>query len=201
MQDIRLQVTGLRSPLIGPVTYTLNCQPIAITGPSGAGKSLLLRMIADLDPNEGEVWLEGQRRADLPAPVWRRQVIYCAAETGWWHADVGAHFSPKTRAIVETATAAIALPPGILQAQVQRLSSGERQRLVLLRALAQEPKVLLLDEPTGALDHETTLQVEALLRERIAEGLGVILVTHEAKQVERLGAMHFRLQAGALKPA
>jgi ABC-type iron transport system FetAB ATPase subunit len=158
-------------------------------------------MIADLDPNEGNVWLDGQHRATIPAPLWRRQVIYCAAETGWWEPDVSTHFPPETRKKAEIAAASIALPPGILTAPVQRLSSGERQRLALLRALALQPKVLLLDEPTGALDHEATCLVEALLGERIAAGLAIILVTHEAAQVTRLGAVHMRLQAGKLTPA
>ncbi len=196
-----LKVSNLRSPLIGSFTFALHRQPLAITGPSGAGKSLLLRMIADLDPNEGDVWLDGQHRANVPAPLWRRQVIYCAAETGWWEPDVITHFPPATRAEAEIAAAAIALPADILTAPVQRLSSGERQRLALLRALALQPKVLLLDEPTGALDHETTHLVETLLSERIAAGLAIILVTHEAAQVTRLGAVHMRLQAGKLTPA
>jgi ABC-type iron transport system FetAB ATPase subunit len=179
----------------------LHHQSIAITGPSGAGKSLLLRMIADLDPNDGEIWLDGQNRASIPAPLWRRQVIYCAAETGWWEPDVITHFPPATRAETQSAANKIALPAGILAAPVQRLSSGERQRLALLRALALQPKVLLLDEPTGALDHETTRLVESLLREHIAAGLAIIIVTHEAAQVTRLGAVHMRLQAGQLTPA
>ncbi len=158
-------------------------------------------MIADLDPHEGDAWLDGQRQADIPAPEWRRQVIYCAAETGWWAGDVAAHFPPATRAEAAAEAASLSLPPDILNAPVQRLSSGERARVALLRALVRHPKLLLLDEPTGALDHDTTLRVEAVLRARMEAGLAILLVTHEPAQVERLGARHLRLHAGTLSAA
>jgi len=61
--------------------------------PSGAGKSLLLRAIADLDPNEGTVKLDGMLREAVPAPHWRSQVTYVAAEPGWWGDTVQEHFT------------------------------------------------------------------------------------------------------------
>src|SRR3954451_6859003 len=62
---------------------------IALQGSSGVGKSLLLRAIADLDPNDGVVKLDGMPREAMPAPLWRKQVTYVAAEPGWW-AEYGA---------------------------------------------------------------------------------------------------------------
>ncbi|MBO0710445.1 MAG: ATP-binding cassette domain-containing protein, partial [Acetobacteraceae bacterium] len=76
----RLRLAGLRSHLAGP--FDLAVQPgecVAITGPSGSGKSLFLRMIADLDPNDGEAWLDGRARGSFAAPAWRRRVLYSAA--------------------------------------------------------------------------------------------------------------------------
>ena len=61
-------------------------------GPSGAGKTLLLRAIADLDPNQGLVSLEGRDRSTIPGPEWRRLVGYVPAEPGWWAETVGEHF-------------------------------------------------------------------------------------------------------------
>src|ERR1700755_683667 len=80
-----LVVKELRSQLAGPFRLELAAGACAaITGPSGSGKSLFLRMIADLDPNEGEVWLNGRARASIPSPEWRKQRTYVAAESGWW---------------------------------------------------------------------------------------------------------------------
>jgi ABC-type lipoprotein export system ATPase subunit len=79
-----LLVKQLRSEFAGPFELDLSGGTCAaITGPSGSGKSLFLRMIADLDPNEGEVWLNGRERASMPAPEWRKQTSYVSAESGW----------------------------------------------------------------------------------------------------------------------
>ncbi len=68
-----LDVRGLRRPGLGPVDLTLAAgECVALSGPSGAGKSLLLRAIADLDPSDGEVSLDGTAREAIPAPAWRR---------------------------------------------------------------------------------------------------------------------------------
>ena len=63
-----------------------------VTGPSGAGKTVFLRMIADLDPNEGKVWLASEEREGMPATRWRRLVTYVPAESGWWADTVQEHF-------------------------------------------------------------------------------------------------------------
>jgi putative ABC transport system ATP-binding protein len=170
---------------------------LAIMGPSGAGKSLLLRMIADLDPSEGIVSIAGQRREVLTAWTWRRRVVYCPAESGWWEEPVGAHFPTYPEALA----ARLGLPSGFAARAVARCSTGERQRLALLRALVLDPNVLLLDEPTAALDQATTLQVEELLRERLALGMTLVLVTHDEEQARRLANQRGYLNAGMLSLA
>src|SRR5271154_6217769 len=88
-----LVVRKLRSELAGPFELTLAAgECIAITGPSGSGKSLFLRMIADLDPNEGDVFLDGRERRSFSPPAWRLHVVYNAAEPGWWSESVADHF-------------------------------------------------------------------------------------------------------------
>ena len=85
-------VRNLSRPGLEPLSFELaagGC--LGISGPSGAGKSLLLRALADLDASEGEVGLDGTRREDLPAPLWRRRVCFLPAESGWWADRVGAH--------------------------------------------------------------------------------------------------------------
>jgi ABC-type lipoprotein export system ATPase subunit len=198
----RLTLRDLQSPLAGPFTLALprgGCA--AISGPSGSGKSLFLRMIADLDPNTGEVRLDGAPRAGLAAPAWRRRVPYVAAESGWWRDGVAEHFDPAQLASARMLAARLALAPGLIAGPVQRLSTGERQRFAIIRALVLNSPVLLLDEPTGPLDPESTAKVEAVLKERLQAGTTIILVTHDAAQGERLGARRFVMRDRRLEPA
>src|SRR5207237_896117 len=88
-----LQVRDLRTSILKRVSFTLSAaECIAVKGPSGAGKTLLLRAIADLDPNQGVVTLDGRDRSTIAAPEWRRLVGYVPAEPGWWAETVGEHF-------------------------------------------------------------------------------------------------------------
>src|ERR1700694_4750742 len=170
----------------------------AITGPSGSGKSLFLRMIADLDPNEGTVWLNGRERASIPAPEWRKQATYASAESGWWADMVIEHYAVNRRSEVAALAARLGLRADVLDAPVAQLSTGEKQRLSLVRALLPSPPVLLLDEPTGPLDEQSVVRVEALLRERMATGTSIVLVTHDPNQAGRLGSQRYRMVAGHL---
>ncbi|MEO1190809.1 MAG: ATP-binding cassette domain-containing protein [Pseudomonadota bacterium] len=193
-----LEARGLSRPGLLQVAH-LSLQAgelLAISGPSGAGKSLLLRALVDLDPAEGEVFLSSLARSAQAAPAWRRQVAYVPAESGWWESDVGSHFSdPKAAAAW---LPRLHLSEGAMDWSLQRLSTGERQRLALLRALLAKPKVLLLDEPTSALDDAAEAAVETLLSEFISAGGGIILVTHDTSQAARLATRSRRLEAGRL---
>lgn len=194
-----LDIEALSNDIVKPVSLKLaegTCA--AISGPSGSGKSLLLRMIADLDPHDGAVSLNGMARAAMTGPAWRRLAVYAAAESGWWADHVADHF-PRLDA-AKMLAARLALDPAIFGRAVAGLSTGERQRLGLVRALAANPKVLLLDEPTSALDPETTGLAESLIREQCTGGVIVILVTHDAAQAERLGTMRLTMQQGNLVP-
>jgi len=194
----RLELRGLRTALAGP--YSLALRPgasLAVTGPSGAGKSVLLRMIADLDPSEGDVLLDGRSRAAFAGPDWRRSVVYVAAEPGWWHEQVGDHFQDRPLALA----ARLGLRALTFDQPVRLCSTGERQRLALLRALSLDPPVLLLDEPTASLDADNVARVEAVLRERMDQGMTLLVVTHDPAQAARLGSLHLRLAEGSLQPA
>jgi ABC-type iron transport system FetAB ATPase subunit len=192
-----LVIENLRTALFGPLDMSVapgEC--IAIMGPSGAGKSIFLRAIADLDPNEGEVKLDGEVRSAMPAPEWRRKVALVPAESGWWADRVGQHFptGQPDAALLD----ALELPPEIMDWSVDRLSSGERQRAALARALCRQPDALLLDEPTASLDEASTQRVEALIRQQLDAGVPVILVTHDAAQAERLAARTMWLADGQI---
>lgn len=170
---------------LAPVSFEVAAgECLAVQGPSGAGKSLLLRAIADLDPAEGAVSLDGTARRTLTGPQWRRRVRYMAADPGWWSESVAAHFADPGAA--REGAAALGMPGDILDGPVARLSTGERQRLALLRALEGEPQVLLLDEPTAALDAASTRKAEVLMRKLLKAGRVLLLVSHSPAQVKRL---------------
>jgi putative ABC transport system ATP-binding protein len=196
-----LDLTNLQNAVIGPITLRVapgECA--AIAGPSGSGKSLLLRMIADLDPHEGAARLGDVDRAAVAAPVWRRHVVYVAAEAGWWSDSVIDHFAVGTLAAARALAERLSLDSAVFDRTVRLLSTGERQRLALVRALVAAPKAVLLDEPTSALDPDNTGQVEALLREHLATGAILVLVTHDAEQAARLGTQRYTLAGGKLTP-
>lgn len=195
-----LRVRGLAFTGVDQVDFDLERgECVALTGPSGSGKTLLLRALADLDPNAGRVTLDGAARERLPAPRWRRLVGYLPVESGWWADLVGDHF-PDRQAAAELATA-LGLPAKALDWPVARLSTGERQRLALARALIQAPKVLLLDEPTSGLDEQATERVEALLRARLAAGTAILLATHDRGQAARMARRLLRLEGGRVTEA
>ncbi|HUO53981.1 MAG TPA: ABC transporter ATP-binding protein [Rhodoblastus sp.] len=194
-----LSVSNIQRAALKPVSFMLaDGECLVVRGPSGAGKSTLLRAIADLDPNEGEVRLDGALREKTPAPEWRRNVIYMAAEPAWWAETAAAHF-PSPQEATQLAQA-LGLAPELLTRPLTTLSTGERQRLALARALARHPRVLLLDEPTAALDAEAKSLVEALVAAYRREGLSVLWVTHDAAQAARIANRLLTLEKGEVRP-
>jgi len=166
-----------------------------ISGPSGSGKSRLLRAVADLEPHSGEVWLGDIAQASLPAHVWRGRVMLVPAESQWWEDSVGEHMTQDALTDLET----LGFSPEVLGWQVSRLSSGEKQRLALLRAISRAPSALLLDEPTANLDEVTTRRIEAWLQSIIREhGWPVIWVAHDPGQIQRVADRHWRIEASGL---
>jgi ABC-type iron transport system FetAB ATPase subunit len=193
----RLEARALRRLHVGPIDLTIErgtC--VSIAGQSGSGKSVLLRMIADLDPHDGDAFLDGRACSRMPAPAWRRRVTYVAAESGWWDESVSAHFAAGTD--FATLLPSVGLPPEASGWPVARLSTGERQRLALLRALGPDTRVLLLDEPTSGLDEASVALVEAVLRERLARGTAILLVTHDPDQAARMASRHLELRDGRI---
>jgi len=168
-----------------------------VRGPSGAGKTLLLRAVADLDPNEGLVTLDGRDRSTIAGPEWRRLVGYVPAEPGWWADTVGEHFGEWTAALAFVSD--LGFPNEAKAWPITRLSTGERLRLALARALMMRPKVLLLDEPTAALDGASVAAVEALINARLRTGLAVLWVTHDAEQAKRVAHRLLVVEAGQVR--
>ncbi len=193
-----LQVRDLRTNLIKPASFAVSAREcLAVQGPSGAGKTLLLRAIADLDPNEGVVRLDGRERSSVPAPEWRRLVGYMPAEPGWWADTVGEHFSQWVGA--RAFAAELGFPEEAKDWPVARLSTGERLRLALVRALVRRPKVLLLDEPTAALDLASVEAVESLMAAQLSAGLALVWVTHDAAQAGRVARRTLVVSGGEVR--
>lgn len=190
-----LQVKGLKSELIGPLDLSVGSgECLLVRGASGAGKSLLLRAIVDLDPNIGNVQLDNQPRDAMPAHDWRKQVALVPAESGWWADRVGLHFDEPTEAA--KLFSQVGMPEEAVNWEVNRLSTGERHRLAIIRAIFGKPKILMLDEPTAALDADATDLVETLLQQQLERGVGVLMVTHDSAQAERLAAHTLTMNAG-----
>lgn len=190
-----LHVRALHRPGIAPVDLDLaEGEAVAVLGPSGSGKTLMLRAIADLDPNLGEVRLNGESREGMSGPAWRRLVTYLAAEPGWWAERAADHFPDPAAA--EALLPALNLAAKVMGQPISELSTGERHRLALARVLVQSPKVLLLDEPTSGLDGDAARAVEAALAERLSNGAALIFSTHDEDQARRLSRRRLRMSGG-----
>ena len=178
-------------------------ESISVSGPSGVGKSLLLRAIADLDPHSGHIFFDNIECASMSPAEWRGKVGLLLPESQWWE-DIVAHHFPGN--ILEDPAASIwterlNLNKSIFSSQTSRLSSGERQRLALIRLLLNSPQVLLLDEPTASLDTINTEQVENLIAEYLNErNASAIWVSHNTEQAQRVASRHFCFKGKVLLP-
>jgi putative ABC transport system ATP-binding protein len=169
---------------------------VAVMGPSGSGKSTLLHLIGGLEPvTSGEIWLQGQRVDRLSQAAWarlrRHQVGFVfqffnlvSNMTVADNIELSALLSGATRRQArqrrEQLLAELGLA-GKANTAPARLSGGEQQRVALARALANQPTLLLADEPTGNLDSANTGDVLRLLGRLNAQGQSILLVSHDAR--------------------
>lgn len=165
-------------------TLTVGAETVAVVGRSGAGKTSLLRTIAGLEHPQagritldGETWLDGAAGIDLPPE--RRRVGYLPQDYGLFpHLSVAGNVRFAARGDRSELLERLGIAH-LATARPSQLSGGERQRAALARALARDPKVLLLDEPFGALDSITRRQVRDELAEILATiRLPTLLVSH-----------------------
>lgn len=195
---------------------SLRAEPGAVStvlGPNGSGKSTLLRLLAGgVQPRSGSTVYGGRSLDQWPR---RRLARELAVVTQHEHVPfpvtVGSlaamgrypHLGPWRREGAQDRTAVAAAlercgVAGLEARDFRTLSGGERQRVRIARALAQEPRVLLLDEPTAALDMRYEMSIFRLLRELAADGeTAVVLVTHNLNLAARFGDRHLLLREGA----
>ena len=166
----------------------------AVVGASGSGKTTFLSLLAGLDvPAGGAITLDGKSTADLDRDAYRLEhvsVIYQNYNL-FYHLTVleNAAYPLYVKKIAKKDADAVArrtlLRVGLTEEQLTRLpnmlSGGEQQRVAIARALAKKPRLLLCDEPTGALDYQTGKQILALLQHQSREnGMTVVIITHNS---------------------
>lgn len=195
----RFTIKQLRTHHVGPLDLELNDgECVAISGPSGAGKTLLLRALADLDAHEGDVLLNGESSTQIKAHLWRQRVGLLPAESQWWGERIGDHFAAVEPVLLEE----LGFGAEVMDWEVSRCSTGERQRLALLRLLQNKPDVLLLDEPTASLDAENTGRVEGLIAKQCRQqGTAVIWISHDPSQAQRVASRRLKITDGQLTEA
>ncbi len=197
----RLQLKNITTHHVGPVDLTVAAgTSISLRGSSGSGKSLLLRAIADLDPHHGEVLLDEVACLKYSGSQWRQLVGYLPAVSQWWGDNVREHFNDDIdHPLLSIWLKILQLSGNILDAPTATLSSGERQRLALLRMLANKPQVLLLDEPTASLDPENARCVETLIADYQSQHhCAIIWVSHDPQQCQRVATRHYVIEQGKL---
>lgn len=162
---------------------------VVLRGATGSGKTLFLRALADLDPvDSGEVFLGEVERGSVSPGEWRRQVLYLRQRATALTSVVGSDYE-RVLALAGTRERKADLPTTLpLDHATEKLSGGELQWLALERALLVEPKVLLLDEASSALDRESAERFEARVLAYVAAGHAALWVAHDASLAERLGA-------------
>jgi tungstate transport system ATP-binding protein len=164
--------------------------PTVIVGPNGAGKTTLLRLAMGLiAPTSGRVTWGG--RPDAPperrAIVFQRPVMLRRSAAANLRYALAAAHAPATEhdSRVRELLTLVGLA-GLGDRPARKLSGGEQQRLALARALAKDPQVLFLDEPTASLDPAATKAVEDLIRDVAARGIKVVMSTHDLGEARRL---------------
>lgn len=199
-----------------PVLFDLslvveNGATYSILGPSGAGKTTLLRLLNRLeDPSAGSLWFHEQRYTALtPTDLRRRVAMVFQVPVVFpgtvrenlltpWQLHPAARSAPADEVLHGTLQLA-GLGPAMLDRDAAALSVGERQRVCIARALMTDPEVLLLDEPTAALDPTAARRlIESIGNLNRAIGLTVVMVSHQPAQAQTLGGSVILLVAGRI---
>jgi len=211
--DNNRKAAAEKRAIIRNVSFSVKVGEIfIIAGPSGSGKSTLLRLANRLlVPTDGTVRLDGLDISELEVTALRRRIGLVQQTPALFPGTVlenvlyGPRLSrpdrgratPKERELVLRSITLAGLAESFLDRNTDQLSEGEMQRVAIARVLANQPEVLLLDEPTASLDPTSTLTIEKhvrMLKER--EQIAILFVTHDVEQAKRVGDRGILLVSG-----
>ncbi|MCT2591420.1 ABC transporter ATP-binding protein [Streptomyces sp. N2-109] len=213
VRDVAKEYDEGRAALAGLTLRVRAGEALAVRGPSGSGKSTLLNLIAGLDrPSRGSVTVDGLRVDELSESAsakYRRSRIGMVFQffnllddlTVTDNVLLPAQLSGTPRAQAAARAAELLASLGIDRhagAYPGRLSGGERQRVAVARALMNRPPLLIADEPTGALDTASGMDVCELLRALNADGQTIVLVTHDLALAEACATRTIELVDGVI---
>jgi osmoprotectant transport system ATP-binding protein len=208
--DVSFTVSG-RSVLRGVSLSVEQGTTTALLGRSGSGKTTLLRTVNTLvRPTTGRVLVDGRDVAAEDAIALRRRIGYVIQETGLFphmrverNVGMALELAGDSRERIRDRAAEmvrmVGLPEDVLHRYPWQLSGGQRQRVGVARALANDPKVLLMDEPFGALDPLTRAEMQTMLRDLLRRtGVTAMIVTHDLEEALYLADRVVLLEDGAV---
>jgi tungstate transport system ATP-binding protein len=199
--DVRVMAAAVT--ILDGITLTISPgQPTVLIGPNGAGKTTLLRAAMGLaTPNSGLITWGGRESSDPRhrAIMFQRPAMLRRSAAGNIRYALAAAGVPRGKRHERAASllAEVGLA-GLERRPARRLSGGEQQRLALARALARDPGILFLDEPTASLDPAATKAIEDIVRVVSARGVKVVMCTHDLGQAKRLAGNVVLLHRGRL---
>ena len=210
--DVSKTYAGGTAALAGVSLAVQPGETVALVGESGCGKTTLLRMFNRLvDPSAGEIRIEGRPASDLDPIALRRRIGYVPQDGGLlphWPVARNVELVPRllgwdrdrTRNRAQEMLDLVGLAPGTYAGRYPgELSGGQRQRVAFARALAADPPIILLDEPFGALDALTRLELHRqfqALQETVRKTM--VLVTHDLTEAFRLATRIGVMKRGRL---
>lgn len=200
-----------QNKILNSISFSLSDGEIcALTGRSGSGKTSLLKLLCRMEePSTGKILLEGQPLTSRDSREIRRSIQWVfqtpvmVGKTVLEDLQLGQSFSEAVPTLEGESPEAwmekMHLSPALLHEDPKRLSVGEAQRVALARAILLKPQILLLDEPTSALDQISKVAIEETLRDCAKQGIAILLVTHDIRQMSELASRGIEMSGGEIQ--